>query len=205
MSKPKKLENYLYTTMSAYPLVFDFEDSTIVEKCRAFDSRVNVLCDRFQTIRITGIDEDAILRYMRQIEPFNDELTKIKREFYDHFIQSLKNFNKNNWLYLDFCTLRHQSPVDFIFKNVVLRWRVGRGSEQRSYSDSTLISHPIFTTFLEQEPPETQRIVLEFERAKMQISIVSMRIRSQYNHACDLYKNHLTLKKIQAYYHSIGE
>lgn len=205
MLKPAKLENHLFTTASAESLIFDWNDPKIIENCRAVDGKVNALQEKFQCIQIEDIDEKSIMNYFLQIEPLSNELNDIKKELCDHFNQSIRCKNRYSWLHLDFCIVKYQSPLDFIFKNGLLRWRIGLALEGRNYSDTTLIDKPKFHAFLVQEPSQVQKIIMEFERAKMLLWVLSIRIRSQYSQACDLYKNHASFKEIQAYYHTISE
>ena len=205
MFKPTKLKNHSFTTTANESLSFDCEDETVVSQCRAVDVRISELQKIFQAIQIEGIDEESILKYMMQLEPLTVELDKIKKELCHHFTHSLKGRHKESWLHLDFSNFSHTSPVGFVFKSGLMRWRIGNPKETRAYSDSTLINRPIFCEFLVQEPPKVQKIIMEFERAKMLIWVLSSRIRSQYSHACDLHKDHLLLKEIQTYYHSIPQ
>lgn len=198
-----KLNNDFFATKAVDAMRFDLSDPSVIEICRAFDGEVKLLRDKLKHVVLDGIDDDALLKCFHQLEPLCDELNELKKHFYDHFISSIKNTDKLGWLHLEPSTKRLKGPLNFVFPDGMLRWRLGLAKEKRIYCDLPMIENKAFQAFLVQEPIEIQSVILEFERAKIQLWILSLNLRSQFIEVCHVHKNYQSLKRLQNYYHSL--
>lgn len=198
-----KLNNDFFSTKAVDAMRFDLSDPSVIEICRAFDGEVKLLRDKLKHVVLDGIDDDALLKCFHQLEPLCDELNDLKKHFYDHFISSIKNTDKLGWLHLEPSTKRLKGPLNFVFPDGMLRWRLGLAKEKRIYCDLPMIENKAFQAFLVQEPIEIQSVILEFERAKIQLWILSLNLRSQFIEVCHVHKNYQSIKRLQNYYHSL--
>lgn len=194
-----------HATKMTLSVPFKKDHQKIIENCRSFDKPLNDLRQALDANILVEINEESLDVYAANIRAVSQQFNDLKSEYKAVWYASLEDRRGMQWLHVEFVnegtdTSKYKGMRLF---QIMTNWRLGSREEKRRYCSRSMLEYDVFYELFNQEIASTQLLILEFERIRMLMLILTRNIKFKYLACIETFEQVKSLQKLQALYHEV--